>query len=889
MKNLSETLAEYIRGKVVDATSGRGGARLETRFIFHGPPLALLRPVYELLVSEGGIRVANADGVSMTLPVLLQASSSTERDQNPAIGQSGLCDDNHLLHLRNDPHNPSFVALVPPGQHHNKSVASTTDEFGVAMQNNSSHAAFDDWWGDEFVQSLVGKALAGIGLTDEATKEALEIARQSAEAVDDVEGSGGTRNAAWLLLSRLFSVPTAGLGLHPWRAVALACGMPSSTSDLSAKGLHNTLGQLATTLADGFGTAITQLGQGAPREVGNALNQFLAHLRDRCNVPTAFERATPAFYLPDSGAQVKAPPSWWETLTAEKWLELMAEEPMEVGDLHVECTNAIFPVGRGMPAIVRSEVSLSVSGGGAARGDLSGVALERNSGSVRTKQVIELAAMPDGTFGHLDEDPPSHKVPVAYKATAQDFKAASIKVISLEYWSPGILVCCRVASKLSPPKKPARKAAGGVELETTMLLPGSGRYELVVFVSPDVAVERVTGIADDATEVDEGLVELHAVNVKDGEYQVEIEADAKYQVDIRYRRASQGVSETCRVYVTCAETAEEGCRSEFERLIKLNRKHLERFDAKSVVQLDRHARISSLQAWLLDEHNIAQSFRPLVIADDYSDAWAPPDWNRDGGTILSKGKFLHDPRPDSTLFVPPRNFIESRLEIARQIRETDDQSGLLESAKLGAWLARNAGFRELVETYLDSYTAWLSSEPDVACWVDVVAIASIEPDGRTLARIPDAILLTPLHPLRLAWHCVAQKVLHDAAEGDTPLPCPAASVLDPDCVPDLLTLSLQAPGGLEREDFVSVECSSDYWSVLWNGARLRQLAERCRRAPFDNVFGITVGGISSGFSSAQVARALEDVSDLLAAKPVVNLVVSSAGGATDACNEGLVA
>jgi DNA phosphorothioation-dependent restriction protein DptH len=431
-------------------------------------------------------------------------------------------------------------------------------------------------------------------------------------------------------------------------------------------------------------------GKGRPREIVDALEQFLVHLRDRCNVPTAFERATPAFYLPGGGAHVEAPPSWWATLTAEKWLELMAEEPVEVGDLHVECMNPIFPVGRGMPAIVRSEVVLSVAAGASANGTLADVVLERNTGSVRNKQVIQLVAKPDGTFGLiLTKTPLLHKAPIVYKATARDFKAASVKVISLEHWSPGILVCCRVASKLTPPKKPARKTANGPELETTMLLPGSGRYELVVFVSPDITIDGVTGIADDATELDEGLAELNAIQVKDGEYQVEIEADTKYQVEIRYRRASQGVAETCRVYVTCAETAEEGCRSEFERLIKLNRKHLERFDAKSVVQLDRHARIASLQSWLLDENNIAQSFRPLVIADDYAGAWAPPDWGRDGGTILSKGKFLHDPRPDSALFVPPRNFIESRREIARRIRETDDQSGLVESAKLGVWLARD--------------------------------------------------------------------------------------------------------------------------------------------------------------------------------------------------------
>lgn len=889
MKNLSETLAAYIRGKVSDATSGRGGARLESRFIFHGPPLALLKPVYELLAADGGIRVKNADGVAMTLPVLLQALSTTEAGHGLKVGQSGLCDANHLLHLRNDPHNPSFVALVPPGQHHNKSVSSTTDEFGVGMQNNSSHAPFDDWWGDEFVQILVEKALNGAGLDEEARAEARAVARESAEAVDDVEGGDGMRNAAWLLLSRLFSVPTSGLGLSPWKAVALACGMPSSDSILSAKGLHDILGQLATTLADGFGTAIGQLGQGGTPEIVAALGQFLAHLRDRCNVPTAFERATPAFYLPADGAQLKAPPSWWMTLSAEKWVELMAEEPIEVGDLRIECTNPIFPVGRGMPAIVRGEAMLSVTAGGAAKVPLASVVLERNAGSIRSKKATELSPEPDGTFRHVDDAMPGHKAPVVFKATAQDFKPASVKVISLDHWLPGILVSCRVASKLTPPKKPARKSTTGPAFETSMHLPGSGRYELVVFTAQDITLDGVTGLSDDATEVDDGSVELKAVQVKDGEHQIEIDADAKYQVDIRYRRQGQGTSETCRVYLTCAEANEEGCRSEFERLIKLNRKHLERFDAKSVVQLDRHARISSLQSWLLDGDNISRSFLPLVIADDYADAWAPPDWSRDGGTILSKGKFLHDPRPDPALFSPPPSFIETRKAIARLVRETDEQSGLFESAPLGEWLARDPTFKELVESYLDSYANWLSAEPDVACWVDVVAITSLGSDGRTFASVPNAILLSPLHPLRLAWHCIAQKALHEAAEGAAPAPCPAASVLDPDCVPDLLTLSLQAPGGLDRKHFVSVECNSDYWSVLWNGEQLQQLAERCQKQPFDDVFGISVGGVSSGFSSAQVARALEDVSDLLAAKPVVNLIVSSAGGATDACNEGLMA
>lgn len=888
MKKLAETLADHIRAKVMDSTAGRSGTKLESRFIFHGPSLELLAPVYEILAAEGGIQISNADQPTMTLPVLLQLPAKTEGLQNPGIGQSGRCDESHLLHLRNDPHCPSFIALVPPGQHNNRSVASTTDEFGVGAPNNTSHAPFDDWWGDEFIQLLVTKALESAGLEGDSLHEARSLAKQATAAVDEVEVRLGTRYAAWRLLSRLFSIPSASIELTPAEAVALACGMPSSPSgNVSAKSLENVLGQLATALADGFGTGTELMRQGTSQEIRDALDAFLAHLRAHCNIPTTFERATPAFYLPADGIGVEPPPTWWKVLTVERWGELMAEEPLEVGDLLIECVNPILPVGRGMPAVVRDEVLLSVSVGSEEMAIPVDVLLERNSGSTRTKQSIPLKVGGGSPLAHTDNQVPAHKSPINYKATAAGHKAASAKVISLAHWAPGILVSCRLASKLAPPKKPARKTAIGPNWETTLALPGSGRYELIVFISPDVVIGEVWGVADDSTEVDESRTALTALPVKDGEYQIEIDADGRYQVDIGFQR--NGQAEACRVYVTCVDTVEEGCRSEFERLIKLNRLHLERFDAKAVVQLDRHARTSSLQSWMLDEQHVNKSFRPIVLADDYATAWAPPNWEIAGGPCISQGRFLHDPRPDVSQFVPPQSFLDARRGIAQLIRETDEQSGLVESAPLGSWLARQPAFRALIESYLDSYMTWLASDPDVACWADVVAVASLEPDGRTLSRIPDAILLSPLHPLRLAWHCVAQRVLHEAVAGEDPHPCPASSVLDPDCVPDLLTLSLQAPGGIEQVDFISVECSSDYWSVLWNGARLRQLAERCKRPPFDDSFGISVGGISSGFSSAQVSRALEDVSDLLAAKPVVNLVVSSSGGATDACNEGLAA
>jgi DNA phosphorothioation-dependent restriction protein DptH len=890
MKRLVDALASIVRQRVANSIQGRGADKLESRFIFHGPPLAILEDVFEELARDGGIRLSLGDGQpGAILPVLLQLPAHPVAD-DPSIGVSGRCSETHLLHIRNDPSNASFVALVPPGQHNNRSVSSTTEEFGIAPANNTLHANFDDWWRDGFVQDLLSTGLEAAGL-GAGVDEARQLASHAAEAMDEMDPDQGSRNAAWRLLSRIHAIPDGTTGLVPGQALALACGIPPmADGSVSHRRQLGILAQVADEMADGFRTGIERIANGAEEEDRLALRGFLDHIQHGCEVPTAFERATEAFYLPAGDATLARPPAWWQRLDIECWGRLLSdggEEEPATGQLSLACTNPIIPPVRGAPAIVRDVAELSISFSDERDGE---PAEARLAGGSLGREGIVLVV--DGQASHVDTPPAGgQKSPITYKVESVGHKAATAKVISLLGWQPGIVVTSRMASKLSPPRKP-RRANSGADWESSLSLPGSGRYEMLLLVAPGTRIVEAACVPDDATESrDGGRKTLRVHEIRDGEYQLEIEADAKYQLDVTFLRAGQAKAEACRTYIACEEAKEEGCRSEFERAIKRNRNHLERSDTKSVIQLDRNARSSSLQSWLLEEQHAGMSFRPIVLSDDYGLAWAPPDWSAVGGPILSKALFLHDPRPAPSQFVPPPGFVDARTKIAARIRaSTDDQLGLVESSTLGKWLARDDEFRGLVETYVEAYTHWLSSDRDVACWVDAIAVCPREPGGRTLSRVPDAIILSPLHPLRLAWHCLAQQVLHDSLEGDDPAPCPAASILDPDRVPDILAMSLQSPGaarGIDRHDFISVESNSDYWSVLWNGARLGMLAAKSQQAPFDSTFGLKIGGISSGFSPAQVGRALEDVSDLLAAKPVTSVVVASAGGSTDACNEGL--
>jgi DNA phosphorothioation-dependent restriction protein DptH len=891
MNVLAYILAKRIKERVSLATERQEGARLESRFIFHGPPGSLLESLFTELTRDGGISVRAASGETLILPVLLLVGREGASFANPDVGQSGRCDETHLLNLRNVPSSPSYLALIPPGQHTNRSISSTTDEFGIDSVTNSTQATFEEWWDDEFVQSLVTQALELLTLSAPQQAEASRIIESAAKAFDEVDAEKSSRSAIWKLISRLFSASQSTLDMTPGERVSLACGMPSTKSrEIEGQGQRKVLEYIADAVSDGFSTGIDRATQNASssREEA-ALGEFLVHIQTTCGVKTAFERAVAAFYAPASELDISSPPQWWRDLTTERWSELLSEEEDERTDLTVECVNSLVPHSRGVAALVWDEVELSLRGVSKTPGTPIEVILERTSGGPSTRDTSTVKV--DVQSSYLDRAPPSHRAPLRYKIDAAGFKGSAIKVVSLNSWAPGVFVTSRLAKKVMPPKKPTgRSAKSGVEWETSLSVPGSGRFELAVYASPAVTLgKHAEGLRDDIDEGVESADILPIREVRSGEHLVEIEAEGKYQLDISFdRMLADGTirGEICRVFVICEETSEVGCRSEFERLIRLNRRQLESLDGKSVVQLDRNARSSSLQSWMLDAETAGNSYLPLVLAEDYAAVWVPPQWGSTSGPILSQARFMHDPRPPTQDFVPPRGFVHARQELAKRIRGTDDQAGLMESAALGKWMAREPEFAELVETYLDSYATWMNSDPDIACWVDTILVTTTEAGGQTLSRQPDALILSPLHPVRLAWHCVAQRALFLAAESEAP--CPAASVLDPDSVPDLLTLSMRAPDGVEASDFLAVECNSDYWSVLWNSSRLGQMASRSRLAPFDASFGITVGGLSSGFSAAQVARSIDDVSDLLAAKSIISLAVSSTGGTTDACNEGLI-
>ncbi|WP_315805463.1 ATP-binding protein [Bradyrhizobium sp. SZCCHNS3002] len=867
MMELAAWLANEVRRRVAGTTRGSS----EVRLIFHGPPLEVLAAVYDDLAK---------DGESIPVPILLQVPSLAPGQANPPIGASGRCEEGHLLDLRNSPSNPSFLALVPPGVRAIMSVTSTTDEFGLAATSDGSDVSFGNWWAEPLVQDAVGAALDALQLNDQQRAEASALVERAAAAADAVDAEQGMRANVWRLLARIFSVSATGLGVA--EGLSLACGVPPmDAGTLSAAEQQASLDGVVAALSDGFRSGLEGPMQLATRDQRVWLEAFLGHIRNVCDVPTALERGGEPFYQPNNDWLLGAPPQWWTGLTVEVWASLLSDEPEIAGDIQIEVKNAILPPARGVPLVVESTIELAIRTAVGRDGPVT-VRIERSPGKTSDGFPLELEFVSEAE--HVDATPPRHRSPIQYKGVADGHRPASTKVISLASWAPGIVVACRLARKVVPPKAPSRRARD-VALETSIALPGPGRYELLLLLADGVELApQAIGTGGEGTASAEAVA-LSVRELQAGRHQLEVDVDGAFQVDLQLSRTDGGKAkpETCRVYLSVDDVAEDGCGSEFERLIKLNRRLVETTGAKPVVQVSR-SRASTLQGWMLQ--SVALSYLPLVLADDYGDHWSEPAWAEECGRILSGARYLRDPRPPASAFSPPAAFLRSRAALAEMIRG-EEHSNLTEAAPLGEWLKSRDGFGPAIETYVDSYASWLKASPETARWADVTCIASLEPGGRTISRVPDAILLSPLHPLRLAWHAVAQGLLVSTAASNRP--CPAAGVLDPGVVPDILHLPLTSPEGLDEVPFLAVEANSDYWSVLWNGNKLSNLPARAGKEPFGAALGLSIGGISAGFSSSQVVRALDDVANVLCAKPRLTVHVASAGGATEACNEGLIA
>ena len=322
-----------------------------------------------------------------------------------------------------------------------------------------------------------------------------------------------------------------------------------------------------------------------------------------------------------------------------------------------------------------------------------------------------------------------------------------------------------------------------------------------------------------------------------------------------------------------------GGASMFEALVMDN---LQSKSTASSVEIPWGHRIYDLEKFLL--RIPMHAF--LILSGDYLASLSTrPDWkNR---PIMSDYVCENDIRPDFESWNVPEGYIKVRSEILEFIREKcSGDERLIELFRFDQNM-REKGFRELVLRYLQEYEDWLRDDYESAILSDAYMVIPPDRQMRGLSSYPEAVLMTPLHPLRFGWHCLAHSALAETAYERTR--CPAAGIINPHAVPDILHLPCIQPGGrTELVPFVSIRSSSPYWGVLWNGRCLDDLNDSAASGLWGGDWGISIAGASNGFNKAQVQRAISDVREIRTAKNLVSVAITSDTAGASSCNEGVI-
>ena len=854
------------------------------RWIFSGPPESVLRGVLGSFESSGGVHVTSKDGIELRVPVLLPLAEMAGRS-NPPVNSCGLCDESFPLQLRNTPSCPRFLILSPAGAHTSLSVLQATVAFGLDQEVTAGGTPIESWWADPYVQSLVDGCVEALSSwNDEEEKEkARELLEAAIRESDDSARHASGRVAPWAVLARLSAAcqdsSLAKLGAtNVW---SLACGYPAPADQSLAPSLQQSIlaRLMELFVSDGRRGFEERLGRQAEAGIVPSINALCEHLavRSRDAAGLVMTQAPSVYFAPFNASTIAPPPDWWSVLDTGVLAGLLGEEMPPTG-LSLSCRSPLVAAGGGLPWVVADMAEIQVR----LSGDAPAIPLTvKRTGGGRSQSWEFL---PDALVPIVDDSLPSHSSPLTYSASGPGYRKATLRVVSLAGWEPGVVLCCRSATKTTLPS--ANRGTRDIDFDCSLIVSGEGRHFIEAYTAPGWKLAGVLAHTDTSLEV-QPKASISSFAKGHG---IEITAtkDCKFDLTLKGPRGSL---RRLRLAVMATERPSERSRTEFERLVLANK--FAAGGAARGVNVDRQPRLAQLEAEILIAPAGVDTCFPLAMSENCSTHWQQPVWGTIPGTLLSTGEFLHDPRPSPATFAPPQELLKLRADLCQRILGPD-HNGMVQDAPLGLWMGedttsggRDWVFPEHVHAYLEAYNRWLREQPEDAAWADVIALFPLERDGRLFGGQPDALIMSPLHPVRLAWMCNAQRVLHEALIAGAP--CPAASVLDPDSIPDSLTLPLRSPdGGVEHVPFLSMQCSSDYWSVLWNAKAIRRIHDWTGRAPFDDTFGISLGGLSGGFSVSQVQRSLSDVSaELLPTKAVVNVLISQSAVSGDACNEGV--
>ncbi len=836
MTSLAELLEEELEEYVLRLRQVDGNARLQP--VVCGPSAKSLQSLFARLTKDGTTDwLIGAGGDTLTVPVLL--ISNSPRIQSGQLG-SCACTWDYAVNARNS-YERSLILVEPEMWDRPESIRTATDTLStpIAFEGRAKSP-------NRLMHSLCLRIASRINISENLIFEALHCIWHDAQGLDTDKRSG----APWDALSYL----TNGFPLSepPVVAVYRSCGLPSPGSvGSSPQSAYQAVVELAEYLEErGLEGGFEELKATATgAQVTPALEALRNHLQQSAGSGGGFNRLRTLAFRP---SEASSRPDWWSTLDEARLGQLLDEVGARAPQARIRltCSNRINlnTSARGEPVVVRDAADLEITCEGAPA--FQGLSISRRVGRRRLVELMAPAPSASPT-SFTDPNPPAHDRPLRYQAEDSGARSSRIDLVSLAQLEAPGLVSSPNAARITVPERSGSNWAQEIELEST------GTHRVYVYSGPATSVVRCSDSAEAESPVVDGI-SLLTLTVEEESQLTFIFLDAG-GVEV-------GKSE---VLVTVQENVGEAPGTYFEALVVAHQRGRGR--PSPVIPHERMIR--GLETALLSN---SESWHPILVAGDLS-VMRVADLNWSDPRL---GQFVPQFDPRFRNSEVPEAVRTAREEV-RRILDT-------ERTKLVEQVISRDELTSSAEAYLRAYLEWLRAEPSAAMWFDCVAILEAEPNpaagAPTAGGEPIAMLLSPLHPARLAWMFNAQKLLTAGLRQR----CPLAGLLDPNRSPDIAAWPIFRGGGDPFwTTFISVPCEDPYWSLLWNSRMIERLRSSSA-ASLLRTFGVGARGFEGGFTSAQAKRTLQDVSNMLPARSVLRLGVVGEQEGQSTCSEGIV-
>lgn len=812
----------------------------DIRPVLIGPPDETLADLFNALTTNGTTNWTITAGEKNEPLATLLIDYNASTTPRPVTVISAVSEWDYAVTVRSSCRLMLFLVARSAADKMPESIRNTTEAFGIDRLNQRL-------FNDVLWKYLLEQISALSGNTTTSTKEALSyIAKRSRDLSPTVRNDIIWQTADLMLQG---NIP----GLTSLNTLAARVGLPSLDTTNTLDDAIKALDGLAAYLGDeGISGGITKLkNTTAAAGLGLDLDNLGDHLQQQVLSTASFERVPAVYYRPPTPI-----PTWWRTLTTRVIDQMLNElgRNKPTGELKLDCTNALNAGTRilGEPWIVSSGASLRAT---TPSGTGSIVPIyQRRIGRALPVNIPPLAHDPLTVF---DFAPPVHDTPLKYSVLSTGFTPGTAEVLTLDTFVCHGTAHVATAEKNSPPQKASKGWTQNIDL------PRAGIVDLTVY-----HIGAASSISLQLRRGDEALGPIQHVPIVAGTSKtttvIDIEDEDRCQIALV---AADGTSLAEWTVQFAVDEAETSARNRFEGLVQAHQ-------SKSKLPII-HTPDNLLFRLEQEYLESPESWRPVRAA------WSMPidsvvikDWtNPQLGDVLAQP----DPRPNLN---PPATLVAAREKIQQYIIAKKRPIGEVDHA--------DPLLRQLAQDYLSEYTQWQSNTLE-ATWFDAIgvhaAVWNLQAGQHTATSEPVVILLSPLHPLRIGWHCVAQQYLGDSIKRQ----CPAAGLLDPSSCPDAGAWTIGS--GQHQQParaFLALPTDNPQWSVLLNRQYLSHDEERTKVLEQLAKLGIIASSIPSGFTNSQASDSVTEVAKLLPGRAILRLGIVGGHDHSPACAAGIM-